>query len=327
MKISKLHISFIVACSILAIINISFIIYFFNQPHTKSNDPIIIKKETEEKITEEDVKNIMSQAVNEVREDATANETSYMSFMLTFIGTMATLSGIAFTIYNFFQVSKVRDSVEQGIKDGLNKLGEEYEKRAEEKYSGQLRDLTKRLDEVEFLLGDYENIMSRLIAFYGILNEKYINKPLMLLTFYRDCFVLHDYVSAMERIDVLITQNKHIEKELLILKYLLHKENEIFDNNFIEQLFLIAKRLIELGVKFEFDYISFTEIQKEELESYAIEMLSSYPKEELIDNQKLLSFMEYNLNFESGAKTVYSELIEERSTINISDTYVIHRRK
>lgn len=67
----------------------------------------------------------MSQAVNEVREDAIANETAYMVFMLTFIGTMATLTGIAFTIYNFFQVSKVRESVEQGIKDGLDKLGAE----------------------------------------------------------------------------------------------------------------------------------------------------------------------------------------------------------
>ncbi|SHF42396.1 hypothetical protein SAMN05444392_12427 [Seinonella peptonophila] len=66
-----------------------------------------------------------------------------MAFLLTFIGTMVTLTGIAFTVYNFFQVSKVRDSVDQGIQDGINKMGAEYEQKIETKYLERLIEVEK----------------------------------------------------------------------------------------------------------------------------------------------------------------------------------------
>ena len=122
MNISKLTITLIVLCSVLAVSNIAFFIFFFHQSPPEPKEPIVIQKDKNEKITEEDIKQALSQAVHELREDAFANETAYMAFLLTFIGTMATLSGIAFAIYNFFQVSKVREYVVQGIEDGLDKL-------------------------------------------------------------------------------------------------------------------------------------------------------------------------------------------------------------
>lgn len=213
MKTSKLTISLIVLCSVLAVANVAFFIYFFNQSPQEPKEPIIIQKGNDEQLTEEDIKQAMSQAVNEVREDATANETAYMGFMLTFIGTMATIAGIAFTVYNFFQVSKVRDSVEQGIKDGLDRLGAEYEKKIEEKYSNRI-----------IKLEQFNEAFSKVISKMAFVETK-IKKPNAIIYLFKSLMSYYaekDYLMSIRNFELFISENREFEGYLNISLYKLY---------------------------------------------------------------------------------------------------------
>lgn len=141
MKLSKLTTTLGILCVVLFVSNIAFFLYFFVQEPPEPQ-PIVIQKETPQ-ITEEILKQTINQLTSEKREDATANETSFMAFLITFLGTMATLTGIAFTVYHFFQASKVRDLVNQGIQDGLNKIDTEYGQKVEKKYFDRLMNVEK----------------------------------------------------------------------------------------------------------------------------------------------------------------------------------------
>lgn len=140
MKFSKLTITLGILCVVLLISNVSFFLYFFVQDPPEPQNPIVIQKASPQ-ISEEDLRQAIKQTTRENHEDMEANETSFMAFLLTFIGTMTTLTGIAFTVYHFFQASKVRDLVDQGIQDGMNRLGTEYGQKVEKKYFDRLMEI------------------------------------------------------------------------------------------------------------------------------------------------------------------------------------------
>jgi hypothetical protein len=318
MKISKLTISLVVLCTVLTVSNVAFIIYFFNQSPPEPKEPIIIQKGKDEKITEEDVRQAMSQAVNEVREDATANETAYMGFMLTFIGTMATLTGIAFTVYNFFQVSKVRDSVEQGIKDGLDKLGVEYEKRMEEKYN-------KRLEQVELIIVDMLKAIRSFIAL-GLRLENEDNRictPYLLAKIYFNFYIDNQFENVVKEYDNLLEKNQHLERELLIIKYFLVRviykrlrsnDKKIYRDEYSRICFETANRLIDLGVRLDYDIYPLSKY-RDELEGKAKERLTMISMDKLLEYEKMIDdfhyvFLRSNNAFELAS---YNRLLKLRA--------------
>jgi len=214
LNISKLTITLIVLCSVLAVSNIAFFIFFFHQSPPEPKEPIVIQKDKNEKITEEDIKQALSQAVHELREDAFANETAYMAFLLTFIGTMATLSGIAFAIYNFFQVSKVREYVVQGIEDGLDKLGEEYEKRVEKKY-------LNRVNKLEQFNQGFSKALTKSVFVQS--NIKKPNNMIYLFNALIEYYAIKNYSASIESFKKFIDNNTSYKGYLCISLYKLYE--------------------------------------------------------------------------------------------------------
>lgn len=222
MNTNKIAILLGVLCFVLIITNVAFILYFFNQSTHSSEEVIIIQKKDNSNITEEDINQAMTQAVNAIRGDIAANEMAYMAFMLTFIGTMATVTGISFTVYNFYQVSKVQEYVRQGIVTGITESKTKYEK--------YLMLLLKINEKISFILGEIEDVKGVDQLFYS-LKYYYIEK---------------NYDTSALFFQKFISANLNSKGYLNISLYKLYENAKIL-SEYTEEAYLAVTRCFESG--------------------------------------------------------------------------------
>ncbi|SEM96849.1 tetratricopeptide repeat protein [Lihuaxuella thermophila] len=117
-----------------------------NQPPKDNEILQYIDKKVNEEIDEnisDKIRSNVETEVNEVREDSIANEMSYMNFLLAVFGLLATLSGIAFTLYNYFQVNTVRKQVKEGIEEGLDL----YKKKVDDQFQKMKSEMDERFEQ------------------------------------------------------------------------------------------------------------------------------------------------------------------------------------